>query len=134
MLTSPATCVHEDFPRMLCPSLAYFPSPRICFPSASTKLKHFFFYICCSSGLFGSPLSWRFRSCLGLAFVPGSQGNLELVRFVYLVWPHGAFVAVCGLFSSWGERQLRSSCGAWTYCGGFSCGGAQALECAGFTP
>ena len=54
--------------------------------------------------------------------------------FVYL------FVALLGLhccaqaFSGCGEQSLLSNCDAWpSYCSGFSCCGAQALQHAGFS-
>ena len=55
--------------------------------------------------------------------------NNEHILFIF----YWVFVAVHGLFSSWGEQGLPSSCSAQaSRCRGFSCWGARALECSGF--
>ena len=53
---------------------------------------------------------------------------MKYILFIF----YWVFLAVHGLFSSCGEQQLLSSCGAQaSHCGGFSCWGARALEHSG---
>ena len=55
-------------------------------------------------------------------------------NFIYLFLPVGGSSLLRGLFSSCAKRALLSSCDAWAFHDGrFSCCGALAVGCAGFS-
>ena len=66
-------------------------------------------------------------------FISGQRGS-GILFFFFLIFDCAGSLLLHRAFSSFGERGLFSSCGAWaSHCSGFSCCGARALERAVFS-